>query len=254
MYKNYALRSWVLFLLLVFMFTGCNKEEDETPANFAELSFDGQEVMDQLPEGLLNSNDEMARECVDMIEQALDMSAFQANLIVPDNAVRSSKKASGDTWYWTWNYMGEIWTFYWTYSEDAAKNYWNMQIQYGNGEKYDYITAWEYKDGSGGEVVYSFNWVLIYEDCDDYEDLHWTYHWNVDSSGNYHFGWTYDSDDLEVSYYLKYDIVVNADGSGMLDYYLNDSLFYHIEWDTAGNGSWIYYLGDYTQSGSWSAA
>jgi len=236
------------------MLAGCNKEEDETPGNFAELAFDGQEVMDQLPEGLLNSNDEMARECVDMIEQALDMSAFQANLIVPDNAVRVSKKASGDTWYWTWNYMGEIWTFYWTYSEDAAKNYWTMKIQYGNGEKYDYISAWEYKDGSGGEVVYSFNWVLIYDDVEDYEDLHWTYRWNVDSSGNYQFGWTYDSDNLEVNYYLKYEIVVNADGSGTLDYYLNDSLFYHIEWDTAGNGSWIYYLGDFTQSGSWSAA
>jgi hypothetical protein len=253
MNKNYALRSWALFLIMVVLFAGCNKEEDETPGNFTELAFDGEAVMDQLPEGLLNSNDEMARECVDMIEQALDMSAFQANLIVPDNAVRSSKKASGDTWYWTWNYMGEIWTFYWTYSEDAAKNYWTMQIQYGNGEKYDYITAWEYKNGSGGEVVYSFNWVMIYEDVEDYEDLHWTYRWNVDASGNYQFEWTYDSDDLEVNYYLKYNIVINEDGSGTLDYYLNDSLFYHIEWDAAGNGSWIYYLGDFTQSGTWDA-
>jgi len=254
MNKNYVLRSCALFLFLLVLFAGCKKEENETPGNFAELAFDGQKVLDQLPEGLLNSNDEMAQECVDMIEQALDMSTFQANLIVPDNAMRSSKKASGDTWYWTWNYMGEIWTFYWTYSEDAAKNYWTMQIQYGNGEKFDYITAWEYKNGSGGEVVYSFNWVLIYEDVDDYEDLHWTYRWSVDASGNYQFEWTYDSDDLEVNYYLKYNIVVNEDGSGTLDYYLNDSLFYHIEWDAAGNGSWIYYLGDFTQSGTWDAA
>jgi len=103
-------------------------------------------------------------------------------------------------------------------------------------------------------VVYSFNWVLIYEDVDDYEDLHWTYRWSVDASGNYQFEWTYDSNDLEVNYYLKYNIVINEDGSGTLDYYLNDSLFYHIEWDAAGNGSWIYYLGDFTQSGTWDAA
>jgi len=129
MNKNYVLRSWALFLFLLVLFAGCKKEENETPGNFAELAFDGQKVLDQLPEGLLNSNDEMAQECVDMIEQALDMSAFQANLIVPDNAMRSSKKASGDTWYWTWNYMGEIWTFYWTYSEDATKNYWNIRTE-----------------------------------------------------------------------------------------------------------------------------
>ena len=251
---NYALRSWVLFLLLVVLFAGCKKDEDEIPEDFAELAFDGQEVLDQLPQGLLNSGDQMAQECVAMIEGALDMSAFQANLIVPDNAVRSSKKATGGTWYWSWNYMGELWTFYWTHSEDASKNYWTMQIQYGNGEKYDYITAWEYKDGSGGEVVYSFNWVLIYEETCDYEDLHWTYRWNVDSSGNFQFEWTCDSDCLEVNYYMNYDIVVNADGSGTLDYYLNDVLFYHIEWDAAGNGSWIYYLGGYTQSGTWIAA
>lgn len=251
--KCYVLKSWALFLLLLVFFAGCKKEEEDVPEDFAELSFDAEEVLDLLPEGLTSSPDDKAQECVDMIEQALDMSAFEANLIVPGNAMRSSKKAAGDTWYWTWNYMGEIWTFYWTYSEDAVKEYWTMQIQVGDGARYDYIYAWEYKNGSGGEVVYSFNWVLIYEDEPDYEDLHWTYRWTLDGSGNYQFEWTYDSDDLEVDYYMNYDIVVNADGSGTLDYYLNDTLFYHMEWDTAGNGSWIYYFGDMTQSGTWVA-
>jgi len=253
MSNKFILKGWTVLFLFTVLFAACNKDE-ELPDDFAELSFDSEVVMDKLPDGLLNSTDEKAQECVDMIEQALDMSSFQANLIVPGNAVRASLKASGDTWKWTWSYGGEMWTFYWTYNEDGSREYWTMEIQFGDGPRYDYILAWENKDGSGGQVVYSFNWVQIYDqDYIDYEDLHWTYIWSLDTSGNYHFEWTYDSDNMEVDYYMKSSIDVNADGSGTLDYYLNDALFYQMEWDASGNGSWIYYLGSYTESGSWVA-
>ena len=45
----------------------------------------------------------------------------------------------------------------------------------------------------------------------------------------------------------------NADGSGFIDYYLEDVLFYHMEWDALGNGSWVYYLGDSELTGTWTA-
>ncbi|MEA3460423.1 MAG: hypothetical protein U9R49_01000 [Bacteroidota bacterium] len=253
MKKEFILKGWTVLFLFAILITGCNKDE-ELPDDFSELSLDTQEVMDKLPVGLTTSSDEKAQECVDMIEDALDMSAFQANLIVPDNAVRASLKASSDTWKWTFSHMGETWTFYWTYSEDSSREYWTMEIQYADGPRYDYITAWEYKDGSGGEVVYSFNWAYIYDqEYTDYVDLHWTYTWSIDASGNYHFEWTWDSAETEFDYYIRYSIVINDDGSGSLDYYLNDILFYHMEWDAAGNGSWHYYLGEYEESGSWTA-
>ena len=174
MKRRIFIRGGILIFAFALLFTGCSKEEDE-----------------------------LAQECVEMIEQAIDMSEFQANLIVPDNAVRSSKKASGDTWSWTFNYMGGTWTFYWTYEEDATKHYWTMEIQFGDGERYDYITAWEMKDGSGGEVVYSFNWVLIYEEeYSDYEDLHWTYSWDLDTSGTYHISWTCDADIPDFDFFM----------------------------------------------------
>jgi hypothetical protein len=254
MKRNYLLKGWAVLFLFAVLFAGCNKEEEEVPEDIAKFSFDSQAVLDQLPEGLKSSEDDMAEECVSMIEGALDMSAFMDNMEVPDNAVKTSKKASGDTWQWTWSYMGETWTFYWTYDEDSSKKYWTMQIQYGAGAKYDYITAWVKKDGSGGQVIYSFNWVNIYDaQATDYVDLHWIYNWSLDASGNYHIDWKYESSELEVENYMSYDILINADGSGTIDYYLNDVLFYHMEWDVAGNGSWVYYFGDMEQSGTWLA-
>lgn len=246
--------AWILILVFALLFAECNKDEDELSQELAELSFDEQAVMDRLPDGLLASLDPKAQECVDMIETAIDMSEFQANLIVPDQAQRSSKKASGDTWSWTFFYMGGTWTFYWTYDEDATNHYWTMDIQFEDGERYDYITAWEKKDGSGGEVVYSFNWVLIYEqEYAAYECLHWTYRWYKEPSGTYHFSWDCDADFDGFVYLMNYDIVIYADGSGELDYYYLDEHIYRMEWDAVGNGSWVYYYGGQAHSGTWTA-
>ncbi len=253
MNRSFLLKGWTVFFLFAILVAGCNKEED-VPPEFAELSFDSQEVLDMLPAGLTASTDPKAEECVEMIEDALDMSAFQDNLVVPDNAMHSSKKGSGDTWSWTWSYMGETWTFYWTYSEDSNKQYWTMEIQIGAGARFDYITAWEMKDGSAGEVVYSFNWIGLYEENpDDYVDLHMTYSWSLDASGTYHFDWSYEVDDPDYNYLMEYSIVINPDGSGEVDYYFYDELFYHMEWDAQGNGSWHYYFGELEESGSWTA-
>mgnify|MGYP001075224990 FL=1 len=87
----------------------------------------------------------------------------------------------------------------------------------------------------------------------DLVDLHWIYNWDLDSNGNYHIDWTYESSEADVDNYMSYNILINADGSGTVDYYLNDVLFYHMEWDSAGNGSWVYYFGDSENSGTWLA-
>jgi len=109
------------------------------------------------------------------------------------------------------------------------------------------------KDGSAGEVVYSFNWVQLYdEEYIDYVDLHMTFRWNEDASGNYQFDWTYEGNNTEYEFVMEYNILINADGSGELDFYYYDQLFYHMEWDAAGNGSWHYYFEGSEESGSWS--
>ncbi len=242
-------------MIVAMMSTACQKDEEETP-EFQQLSFDSEAVLEKLPDGLLNASDEYAQECVEMIEDALDMSGFIDNMEVPDNAVRSSKKASGDTWTWTFTSQGFTWTFFWTYEEDNSKRYWTMDIQFGEGPRYDYVQAWEWKDGHGGEVIYNFNWLYIYEGDtyeSEYEGLYWRYQWEQKADGSYEFSWHYDASDEEYNYFMRYEVTINSDGSGQIDYYFYDDPYYHMEWDATGAGSWAYYFGGTEMSGTWPA-
>lgn len=241
-------------LMISLILFGCGKDEVVTP-EFQTLSFNEQEVLEKLPAGLLNSNDEHAEECISMIEDALDMSQFIDNMDVPSGAEKVAKKSSSGTWRWSVTAQGYNYTFYWTYSEDASKNYWTMEIQVDGGTKYPYIQAWEYKDGSGGQVKYNFNWAIAVYGSDEYEDVFWTYTWTLDESGNYHFTMTWDGDDGMEEYYLSYDVVVNDDGSGYIEYWVAGFLVYEMQWDALGNGTWTYYSGgEELMSGSWTAA
>lgn len=252
MKTKYFTHEWAMLLLFALFFTSCDKEE-ETP-EFQSIAFNSEEVLNKLPTGLISSDDTYAQQAVGAIESALDMSSFMDDMTPPDDAERTSKKASGDTWSWTVSDGTMSYTFHWSYEEDNSKKYWTMDIQFNDGPLFNYISAWETKDGKQGEVLYNFNWVEAYgeEDPVEYEDLYWRYSWNIDASGKYTFSWDYDSSDPEYEYFLRYEIVVNDDGSGSIDYYSADELFYHMEWDAMGNGSWAYYSdGTETISGSW---
>ena len=246
-------KGWAGMIMISLILFGCGKDEVVNP-EFQKMTFESQEVMEKLPAGLLNSSDEHAEECISMIESALDMSEFIDYMDVPHGAEKVAKKASGDTWRWTVNIQGYTYTFYWTYSEDGAKHYWSMEIQIDGGTKYSYIQAWEYKNGSGGQVKYNFNWAAAVYGSTEYEDIFWTYHWNLDESGNYHFSMTWDTEDGIEEYHLSYEVVVNDDGSGSIEYWLMGYLVYEMEWDALGNGTWVYYSGgEELMSGSWSA-
>lgn len=253
MKPNQLFKGWVVILGMAVITMGCNKEETDVPPT-ETISFDKQEVIGKLPQGLMNSDDQYAQQCVDGIESALDMSSFMEDMVPPEYAEKTSKKSvAGDTWSWTVSDGSMSYTFYWSYEENNAKRYWTMDIQFDNGERYPYISAWESEDGKLGEVRYNFQWALAYQGSTDYEDLYWKYGWTLDDNGNYEFGWDYDSDSEEYEYFQNYSVVVNADGSGSIDYYSMDTQLYHMEWDTQGNGSWTYYYGgDNNQSGSWS--
>ncbi|MFZ5942222.1 MAG: hypothetical protein ACOYXB_16775 [Bacteroidota bacterium] len=245
MKKSKHLLYFAALAFTLSFFTSC-KEADTPPDEM--LSFEPETIMDQVPEALKNSTDEYAVLCVSDIASALDMSTFMGDLVPPDEAVRST----GDTWRWSVSSYTYTMTFYWTYEEDSQKRTWTMEVQFENGTIYPYITAWEKKDGSEGEILYNFAWAQAYGTTEDFEELYWTYHWTKDAAGNYTFSWNYDSSDESFEYFLKYEVKVNADGSGSIDYYSVGTKFYHMEWDTEGNGSWSYYSsGEEYLSGTW---
>jgi hypothetical protein len=254
MKKQVLFQGLAALMLMALITTACTKEEDP-PEDLQKLSFDSEAVLDMVPDGLKNSDDEYAQSCYSYIESAVDMSQFIDNMEVPDNAQKSQSKATGaETWQWTWNYGGESFTFYWSYEESGGKRLWTMDIQYGSGPRYSYIDAWEYTDGTGGEVTYNFGWAAAMdgEPIGDDEFLYWKYTWSLDSSGAYHLDFKWDADDAEYDYYILYETVINADGSGTVDYFMAGALFYHMEWDVLGNGAWVYYIdGAEFMSGLW---
>ena len=104
------------------------------------------------------------------------------------------RKATGEAWQWTISDGVNSITFYWEYEEDGTKNHWTMDIQMDDGPLYNYLYAWETKDGKQGQVQFNFNWVAAYEGDTDKEDLYWTYDWELDNEGNYTFNMSYDGD------------------------------------------------------------
>lgn len=250
-------KGMAILLLMAVVISGCKKEEDPPPES-QQLSFDAEEVLALIPEGLKNSDDPNAESCVDWIETAVDMSGFIDQMEVPDDAQRTSLKSAmgGDTWQWTWAYGGESYTFYWSYEEKNSKRYWTMDIQYGSGPRYNYIDAWETMDGKEGEVIYNYGWFVIAggEQLEDGDFVYWKYTWKQNASGGYELTYLWDSDDPEYDIMTQYDVNINADGSGSIEQYYMDQLFYMMQWDVLGNGSWSMYSdGQVFASGSWVA-
>lgn len=255
-YSN-LFRTITTFLLIAALAFSC-KKDDEIPEEAQGLSFDPEVVLDKVPDGLKNNQDEYAESCYGFIESALDMTSFIDNMDVPEDAVRSSKKAANgsSTWQWTWHYGGESFTFYWTYEETASKRLWTMDVQFGNGPRASYIEAWETLDGSQGEVKYNYNWLAVEygEELDEEDYIFWRYTWNLDNAGAYNISFYWDNYSDEADYMARYDVVINADGSGTIDYYSMDMLFYSMTWDVIGNGTWAYYInGELYLSGAWDA-
>lgn len=240
----------IVFVFALFV-TGCNKDEDDNPEKTQDptsLCFDSVGVIKQLPPDLLASDNDVAKEVVGMVSTATDWSAFDSYFTPPDNAVLL--KNSSITYTWTISSGNESITYWWTFEEDETTYYWTLELQINEGVRAPFIRSWEKIDGSAGEVRYNFNW-LDYASEEDFEEIEYVYAYSVSASGDYSFTMTVESDMEEYDNVMRYEVLVNADGSGTINYYTGGVLFYHAEWDAAGNGSVTYYLGTTEMTESW---
>jgi hypothetical protein len=254
---KHTIKITTLLLLVLAFVVSCSKDDStDSGGQYEAFAFQADEVINKVPQGLKNSDNPYAEDCYEAIEQAVDMSSFVALMEPPANAqVVNTKSTEGSVTYtWTETYDGQTYTYIWIYSDDATKNYYTMQIQINGGPIYNFVDAWEFKDGNKGQVKFNFNYIYCsyYTDYEfECEDLYWTYTWEITASGRYNFSYYIDSGIDDYSYSLRIDIVLEADGSGSIDYYSADELFWHMEWDSIGNGSYTYYYGGYEESGSW---
>jgi hypothetical protein len=243
----------ILLLVLTVSFNGCKKDDNDGGQTGDDPPTPGlldDEDIISLPAGLLASDDETAEMVVDWVESATDMTSFVDNLTPPEGATKT-KSTMMQEYTWTWNYPPNVYTFIWTYDETATTYEWDLDIAL-NSVRFNYIDAWEAKDGKSGEVLFNFNWVCIYdEQATECEDFVYKYSWEYDNSGTLNWECAWESLDDEVEYIYRWLIISNADGSGSIEYYMADELWYQVLWDILGNGSWTYYLGTSTMTGSW---
>lgn len=243
----------IFLLSLMFLFSGCKKDDNGGGGTTDEPQTPGilgEEELITLPAGLLASDDENAEMVVDWVESATDMTSFVDQMTPPDNAIRT-KSTMEEQYTWTWNYPPNVYTLIWTYNETATKYEWDLDIEL-NSVRFNYIDAWEAKDGNSGEVMFNFNWVCIYdEEATECEEFLYIYKWEYDNEGVLQYECRWESTDDEIDYLYRWVILYNPDGSGSVAYYLTDVLLYEVVWDSLGNGSWTYYFGTSTMTGSW---
>jgi hypothetical protein len=257
MKSDFLWKGRVPVLLLGLFLSGCSTDF-EVPEDFRPLSFEAEEVLGTLPAGLKHAPDSYAQSCYSYIESAVDMSVFIDNMEIPEDAWRPSVRSAPGvyTWQWNWLYKGGAFTLYWRSEDRGGKRCWSMDIRYGTGPCCDYLDAWETLGGSEGELRWNYGWEDIFTGAfpEDHESEYWRYNWKQESDGSWIIGHTWDSDDPAYDIHLSYDVVIDPDGSGVVDYFLRDELFHHMEWDHRGNGSWLYYEdGEVFLDGTWTA-
>lgn len=248
MKKFYKYFLSLLLIIAIAFVTGCKKDDDKPPT-FESLSFTEEEIIDKIPDGLKNSADPEAQTLVSYIETAVSWTAFEGFFTPPSNAekVGSKSTSSEGTWKWTHSWEGYTITYYWSYEETATKHIWTMDVQYAGGPLYNFVDAWELKDGTQGEVRYNLQWACVYdpEYYDVCDDLFLLYTWNINPDGVINYTFLYESLEYEYDYYWRYELVIYPDGSGTLDYYyLGGYWYYHYWWDAEGNGEWVWYAED----------
>jgi hypothetical protein len=217
MKKNVKFLTFLLAAVAIVFVSSCSKDDDNSSGGTEFKKPSGAATVSKIkiPTALQNSTNPYAMMASSYIQSAVSMTSAFSSFEVPSGASHSTAKstASEDVWYWT-DGSSKFWMTYW---EDGSKYYWKCELSLAGAAKYTVLTAEEKKDGTGGEVKYyaAANTIAL------------TY------------TWTYVNNVLTVNMDVEgfsLDIVINADGSGTVDYVAGEDNF-HMVWDAAGSGS-----------------
>jgi hypothetical protein len=241
-----------LFLALAtLVFAGCQKEDftnypgELTSKKLPKTPSITKSTPVEVPQSLLISSNSYAQQAVGYINMANSMSAFSSFLTPPEDAQMSKSATGVNSETYTWSYSGL--TVTWIYNETATHYTWDIYMDgtyYTGGDFTNelYFHAEEAIDGKSGSMAY-------YDIFTGAGTMTWD--WYYDSNDVFHYNYVFSE--------FKLEIVVNPDGSGYVNYFIDtDSnsileLTYNYSWNADGTGSWIYYNADGTVSaeGTW---
>jgi len=239
--KTYPI--WLLGLLVVFLAFGCSDDDDETPTGTngtPSMEHTPTPINVGVPEAMAQSNDPYAQMATDWVEALASFDSLFTYFIPPSKAAKAaiSFVSAADTLVWSWS-NGTM---------TIKLRFWESTTHY----------HWQYLwDGTLDQVVYD-NWVWFYADeSKDGTEGHFYWYDNNTTDILFSWTWTYLAGVYNVTYLftsgldsLRIAAIINADGSGHVDYYLNDVLSIRVVWYADGSGAWWTYNPD--DNGTWS--
>lgn len=237
-----------ILLLLTYAFSltillvGC--KDDVEPDNNQELedvslSFEANQPPVEIPSGLAQSSNQYAQQVYSQLAQVNSMSTYVSMMQPPEGAEVSTtpistnsnaRAASGDVLVYTYSQTGPYGntiTVAYQVSETATHHKFELFWDLDNSGFQRIMIAEESKLNREGYLEYDF------ESLGDIDYL-FRYEWKEYPDGTFDF--------TMYSYEFQMDITVNADGSGLIDYYLSGDLYYSANWSADGNsGSYNLY-------------
>ncbi len=236
--KLRKLSLFIVPLLLVFLVTGCSDDEKTTD------EFEGPEwTVDpvEVPENMAQSDDPFAQMAVGYVDLANGFSAYGGFFAPPARALCSVNR-DGE-WEYTWS-DGSL-TVTLIITETSDYYYWKIYFDGTDGtttfDNFLFIEAEQTIDGSSGSLY-------IYDPGQTGYAFMWS--WEIDADGAYHFTCEFFED-------FKIEVVINADGSGSVEFYDYGTAGYwrnfRIEWTAEGSGEWWEYdeAGNEIAHGTW---
>ncbi|MEA3297247.1 MAG: hypothetical protein U9R56_05225 [candidate division Zixibacteria bacterium] len=235
-------------MLMVTLAMGCSSDDEESNINGSgdnQTTLPTQpaaaESIDDAPiDALVGSGNTYCAMAATYISMAKGYSSF---FTPPSGAAKEypASFAADTTITYTWS-DGSI-TIVMTFEETSTNYYWSVVFNGTDGEEvYDnfiFAEAQQNKTGTDG-------WMKAY-DLSDGLIFDWV--WTEDATGKFTMTISgYESGVITT----EVEIVLNADGSGYIEFTENDILKLRVTWNaTATSGTYYYFDGSQTLEGTW---
>lgn len=230
--KKFRLNLLWAVLLGVALFTGCKKDDDDTPDKPTGPSVAADPTIVEIPSAILNSTDPNLQMVAGYASLANTFSAWTGIFNnIPANATETELKSSGKSWTWSDNQGNSIWI---EMVEGSIETTWRYFIKTAEmSAKAKVIEATELKTGLGGSLY-------IYDYTASVATPVISYLWTKSSTGA-----------IDATLLLDYEgeaiffaFTTNTDGSGTFKAYVGASAsgvqFISLTWNSQGKGSgWV---------------
>ncbi len=228
--KSHFLK-FALFSFLAVSMSACNNDDEVAPEDeepVVAFAFDAQNPPIEVPSALQSSTNENAIAINGILASANVLSSYGAYFDIPEGAdfsttpistSNSRVASSGNVRVYTWTYSDANGTYTTAYqtSEDANDYIFEIFFNFGDG----FTKLLEGRESKNDLKQGSLKWF-------DFSggDTYLTYEWEEFANGDFEFNF--------ITFSFRYEILVNADGSGAISSFTDNVINASYTWNAGG--------------------